>query len=156
MIVINGGIATFYIIQILPLTPLRSYSGMLGLSTIFFLDTTVLKCTCFQVSPACCNSSKVMVATKWSVTRVHNYIGTNSPYLWSETTENKTYSLCWGKHGIKTYPLYGIETIPVPSRCNKPWKEEFLTKLQREPSIKVETWDPVSASTIISNSPPQL
>ena len=93
---------------------------------------TVLRCTCFQVYPACCNSSMVIVVTKWCMTRVPICTGTLSPYLLLKTTRNNTSSLYWGKPGImrlaSTYPLYSITVPPVPSICNKPPQvEELLT-----------------------------
>ena len=69
MVVTNGGITISLLVQILP-TPRRSYSGMLRLSTVFLFEITVLRCTCFQVSPASSNSSSVIVTTKWCMTWV--------------------------------------------------------------------------------------
>ena len=40
---------------------------------------------------------------------------------------------------------------PVPSRCNKPPRGRIVyPNWKQNPSIKVETWDPVSTSAIVS------
>ena len=55
-------------------------SGMFRPSKVFIFEITVLRCTCFQVSLACCNSSSVIVTTKWSKTWVPICTGT-SPHI---------------------------------------------------------------------------
>ena len=106
-VVMNGKIMTSLTVHILPFTPLRLYSGMFRPFMVFCLDITVLRCTCFHVSSACCNSFSVIVTTTWPMTWV--------PIC---TTKNNTSSLYQGKCGIvrwdSMYPLYGIEMPPIP------------------------------------------
>ena len=123
-IVTNGSITTICIIQVLPLNPVRSCWGMLGLSAVFLLDKTVLNRTSFQVSPVCHNYSVVIVTIKLSMSKALNCKSTNSPYLCSETTNEYRSSLYQGKSGMiklaSMYPLYGIKIPHVPLRFKKP------------------------------------
>ena len=104
----------------------------------------------------CFKVSLVVIGTaNWSMTRVPNCTGTCSLYLWSKTAKNNTSSLYQGKPGllrlVLMYPLYGIEIMPNPSRCNKfPWGGICHQISKWNPSIRMKTWDPESTSAITS------
>ena len=75
-VVTNGRIMTSLIVQILPFTPLGSYSGVFRPFTVFFSEITVLRCTWFKICPVCCKSFSVIVTIKWSMTWVPICTGT--------------------------------------------------------------------------------
>ena len=85
-----------------------------------------LQCWGVPVSPACCNSFSVIVATKWSMTWVPICTGALSPYLSSEMIRNNTSSLYGHKSGIvrldPMYPLYGIKMLPSPQDATHPYQ----------------------------------
>ena len=131
-VVMNSRIMTSLIVQILPFTPLRSYPEMFRPFTVFLLEITVLRCTCFQISPSCCNYFSVIVTTKWSMSWVLICTCTLAPYWWFETTKNNTSSLYQGKSGIvmlaSRYFLYGIKMPSSPwdvthLLSNSQWKD---------------------------------
>ena len=137
MMVMHSRTTTSLTVQILPFTPLGSYSGMLRLFTVFLLEITMLMCTCFQVSPACCYSFLVIVTTKWSMTWVPICTGTLSPYLWPRITKNKTSSLYLGKS--------------CPLKMQQPLSGSILNPYSlQNPSVRADIWDPVSTSAVVS------
>ena len=115
IVVMNGWTMTSLIVWIFPFTTFRSYSGTFRPFIVFLLEITVLRCTCFQVSPACCNSfsghsHNQMVYDQG--TYLHRY---PSPYLWSKMTKNNTSSLYQGKSGIvRLASMYHLCSIKCP------------------------------------------
>ena len=157
-VVLNGGITASLIVQILPFTPSRLYSETSRPFTIFLLETTVLRCTHFQVSPACFNS--VLVSHQWMVYELGGYLHLDSIlHTYSKQPKNSTSSLYQGKSCIvmlaSTYPSYGIKIPSVPLRCNT-YPTNFLSGRifnpisVQNPSVRAEIWDPVSTSAIVS------
>ena len=120
-VVLNGRMMTSLIVWIFPFTPFRSHLGTLRPFTVFLLEITVLRCTCFQVPPACCHSFSVIVTTKFSMTWMLICTCTLSPYLWSQMIKNNISSLYQGKSGtVRLAFMYPFMVLKCP---HSPWDE---------------------------------
>ena len=104
---------------ILSFTPLRLYLGKVSPFTVFLLETTVLRFTCFQVF-----LSLLQFFLGHSQNQMVYDMGTLSPYLWSKTTKNNMSFLNQDILGrvqlASMYSLYGIEMPPSPQDITYP------------------------------------